>query len=71
MQTMVVPSLLMIAGVICVIGLAHGFTAGQPKILRGTQLEPSTVGRAFWRLQMVGWLLGAVIAFVGAAVLWS
>lgn len=71
MQTLLVPSLLMLAGVFCVIGLAHGLTTGRPKTQQGAPLEPSAGRGNSWRLQMVAWLLGAGIAFAGAAVLWG
>lgn len=70
MNALLIPSFFMLAGVLCVIGLAHMMTTGPYPAAKGGPPDGRSRRRGVWRAKLALLAMGAVVAFA-AALLWT
>lgn len=71
MNALLIPSFFMLAGVLCLIGLAHMITTGQLPAVKWDPPDERTRRRGVWRAKVALLGIGAVVAFAAAALFWT
>lgn len=71
MNALLIPSFFMLAGVLCLIGLAHMMTPGQHPAVKGGPPDGRSRRRGVWRAKLVILAIGAAVAFAAAALFWT